>query len=79
MPLERGYLVGCQAEGGKFLEGAFFGGGLRFSGGYFFGVIGDYQIDGVFCVGHFADGVAVLDIWFCHRNVLNCFGSRKHE
>ena len=28
MPLERGYLVGCQAEGGKFLVGTFFGGGL---------------------------------------------------
>jgi len=32
IPLERGYLVGGQAEGGKFFVGAFFGGGGSGSG-----------------------------------------------
>jgi len=32
MPLERGYLVGCQAEGGKFCVGAGLGGGGRVCG-----------------------------------------------
>jgi len=73
MPLERGYLVGCQAEGGKFGVGAFLGGGLRFGGGYLFGVVGDYQVVGVFCVVHFAVGNCVAvndaDLWISHSRL----------
>ena len=66
MPLERGYLVGCQAEGGKFFVGAFFGG---YNSGFFGGGLGVFLKHDV--MGGLFGGVHFTGNGFACRVVVN--------